>query len=106
MTGEQAAPIPHKGERTVSSAGTMAQESSATEGESRIDATMALSVSPEGGNPGSTSIFKSTTFSRSNTVGRSRCARRGGGFRQSSRRSAQVLAGVSRGLQRARLLCA
>ena len=32
-------------------------------------------------------------------VGRSRCARRGGGLRPSSRRRARVLAGVSRGLE-------
>ena len=40
----------------------MAQESSATEGESKIDATRSLIVSPEGGNLDSTSIFKSTTW--------------------------------------------
>ena len=44
------------------SAGTVAQESSATEGESKIDATRSLIVSPEGGNLDSTSIFKSTTW--------------------------------------------
>ena len=44
------------------SAGTVAQETSATEGESKIDATRSLIVSPEGGNLDSTSIFKSTTW--------------------------------------------